>query len=174
LLAPALLDHLHQALALLLQAGLVFLEAGQAGLQRQPPRLEQLLLRLHMQAHHGVAALRLDVRMKTQHRLARLLGQQARLGRAQRQVVLADRLKVGTRRRLLEHHQHIALAHHRALLHQHLAHDAALQMLHRLALGIDGHHTGRRYAFINGSQRRPQQQAQQGQPQRVAPDACSR
>ena len=63
-LLHALLDHQHQASFLRLQARQVGIQRRHIGLQSHAPRLEQMLLRVHMLAHQGVGHAVHNVGMK--------------------------------------------------------------------------------------------------------------
>ena len=104
--------------------------------------------------------------MKRHGAHAALLCQQAALHGAQTQIALANALKVGARDRFVKPDHDFALFDHLALAHQHLFDNATGQVLHRLALGVDGHHALARHPFIERCQRCPQQETAKTHTQR--------
>ena len=165
-LAGAVLQH---ALVGLQQAFLAlnaFLNRLQVRAQQAATRREQLLLVLHLLADQRIGAGRHQIGMKDDGRLTRLLGQQTALHGAQAQVALAHRLVVGACHCRVEANQQLTLLHLVALAHQHLLHNAARQVLHCLALGVDGHHARRWHPLIQRRQSSPQQEASKPDGQR--------
>ena len=158
MLLHPLLDHLHQAALLRLQTREVGAQGRHIRLQGHAARFEQMQLGVHVLAHQGVGHAVHDVGMKLHAGRTRLLREQARLGGAHGQVVLAYRFIVGFGGGLLEHHQHLTFLHRGALAHQHLFDNAALQVLHRFALGVQTDQALGRDALIQGGSHCPQQQ----------------
>ena len=136
-----------------------FLDRLQVRAQQIAARHEQLLLVLHLLADQRIAGSRLQIGVESNRRRASLLGQQPPLHRTQPQVTLTHGFIVGPRHRRVQRHQHLALLDFVALAHQHFLHNAAAQVLHRLALGVDSHHASRRHALIQRGQARPQQES---------------
>jgi len=148
-----------------------FLDRLQVRTQRRAPRSEQLLLVVHLGADQRIAGGGHQVGVKADRGGARLLGKQPALDGALAEVALARCLVVGARHGVVEAEQHLPLLHHLAFAHVDLLDDAARQVLHGLALGVQRHQTGAGHAFVQRRESRPQQEAAESQQQGPQADA---
>ena len=161
----ALHQHLLGRFALGLQALHALVHALQLGLQRFAARVKQLPLVVHLRQDFRIAHGLQHLGLKRDLLKPSLLGLQAALHRAQAHIALADRLEVGPAHGRIQPHQHLVGLDLVALAHQHLFDNAARQMLHRLALGVDGHRAHGGHALVQRCQAGPQQKAAKAQRQ---------
>lgn len=158
-----------------LQQGVLALDtlfdALQVRTQGRAPRLDQLLLILHLLLNQRVCHRSLQVRVKHDGGSTRLLGQQPPLDRPQTQVPLADRLVVGFGHRVIQRYQRLPRLHHVTLAHKDLLDDAPAEVLHRFAFGVDRNHALTGHPLVQGSNSRPQQKSPQAQAQHPQPSA---
>ena len=120
----------------------ICLQLGAAG-------AEQLRLVLQLQLQLGILLGGLQqLRGKLHLGVALLLGNQAPLRCQQRKIALAHIGIVGLGHGIVQAHQHLIGLHLIAFAHQHLFDNAAAQMLHRLALGIQRHRPRAGHALI--------------------------
>ena len=149
-----------------------FFDDLQIGLQRRAPRLKQLILVVLQLAEQGIGTGGGGhVLMKADGAVARLFGFEATLRCAQAQVALANGLVGGLGGGVVERHQRLSRLDDLAFMHEHLAHDAAAQVLHDLAFGVDGDHALAGHAFVERCETGPQKESTQAQTQRPEPDA---
>ena len=152
-----------------MQHGLLALNAFFNGLQRstqgKAARLQQLALRLHLHLDQRIDLGLLQVWVEADAVFVGLFSLQAPLHGTQAQVALAHALEVGAHGGRIQLQQRLAFLHMLAFVHHHLANDAATQMLHCLAFGVDHDRALAGHAFVQGCQPSPQQKAAKTQPQ---------
>ena len=157
--AAALHQHLLGGLALGIQTTYGLFHALQLRLQSLTARIKQLALVVHLGHDHRIAHGLYHFGLKVDFGQTLLLGLQAALHGAQAHIALANGLKVGLAHRRVQAHQHLIGLDLLTLAHQHLLDDAPRQMLHRLALGIDGNRANTGHTLVQRRQTRPQQKA---------------
>ena len=136
-----------------------FTECLHISLQSGPPRPKQLLLRRQDLLNLRVCAGLLQVFMEADRCEAFLLSQQSALHGAQAQVALPHGFVDCAHRSLVQTYQQLPLLDLIPLAHQHFPNDTASEVLNRLALGVDGHHTLPGNALIQRRKACPQQKA---------------
>jgi hypothetical protein len=132
--------------------------------QRLASGLEDVGLSFDDLARLGIAAPLQQAGGKTDLGQAVALGLETGLQRVGHHPAAVQELQAGPRRGVVEADQDLSGRDLLALAHQDLADDAALQVLHRLAVAVDADHAGRDGRALQGRQRRPADEAGQEDP----------
>ena len=159
-------QHILGALQLGPQACKVFIHRLHFCCQRLTPRFEQILLVSHVRGNQRITRSLDQVWMKLWLCLTILLSHQTGLHGTQREVLMPRSLINSNSIRIAQAHQQLALFDELPLFDQHLFDHSARGVLHRFALGIDGHSRRRRHPLVQRRQHRPQDKATQTDQQR--------
>ena len=125
-----------------------FFQRLQFGAQSGAAGVKQLLLVKGDLTDLGVLAGADHVRVKADFAQAALLCLQAALGGTQVEVALAGGLKVGPRHTGVQAYQQLAFLDTVAFAYQYFLHQAAAQVLHCLAFGVNNDLAGAGHAFV--------------------------